>query len=110
MAEEKSSPVGTAPRHEAAAVTSPVPQHKSSTCEPSATPAASSSTSTNCAVARAKVASYPAAACCQPACSKARTDSGSKSTYCLKITRRSCEARTQHNCLIDDPGPRFRHD
>src|SRR5438128_893437 len=38
MAGEKSSPIVTAPRRSAAAVTSPVPQHRSSTCEPFATP------------------------------------------------------------------------
>src|SRR6266566_3631427 len=45
---------------------------------PAPVPAASSNASTNGAVACAKVASYSAAASCQPACSKARTASGSK--------------------------------
>src|ERR1700704_116627 len=66
-----------APRAVAAAVTSPVPQQMSSTLIPATTPAASSSASTKGAVACAKVASYSAAACCQPACSNARTASGS---------------------------------
>src|SRR5262249_59701703 len=56
----------------------PVPQQTSNTFMPAAILAASSSGSANSATARAKVASYPAAACCQPACSKARTASGSK--------------------------------
>src|SRR5437763_2645704 len=56
----------------------PVPQQTSSTFMAAAAPAASSNASTKGAVACAKVASYSAAACCQPAGSTARTASGSK--------------------------------
>ena len=81
MADEKSTPIDAAPRSAAAAATSPVPEHRSSTFVPAATLAASSSGSTNCALARAKFALYSAAARCQPACSKARTASGSKVVF-----------------------------